>query len=74
MNDELVKKLLNTKNEDEFMEILMSQDIEYDIHRDLWDDKVVKHFMNLFSLSKEEFEKQFISSPPIDDFNDEEYN
>lgn len=74
MSKELVKKLLNTKNEDEFIDILMSQDIEYDIYRELWDDEVIKHFMKLFNLSIEEFEKQFLTSPPIDDFDDEEYN
>ncbi len=72
MNKELVNKLLNTNNEDEFIEILMSQDIEYDIHRELWDDEVIKHFMKLFNLSKEEFEKQFITNPPVDYFDDEE--
>lgn len=70
MNKELVKKLLNTKNKEEFLEILTSQDEEYELHKELWDKKVIQHFLELFDMTKEDFDKQFIQYPPIDDFDD----
>ena len=70
MNKELVKKLLNTKNKEEFLEILTSQDEEYELHKELWDKKVIQRFLELFDMTKEDFDKQFIQYPPIDDFDD----
>lgn len=70
MNEKLVKKLLNTKTEDEFLKILTSQDEGYELHKELWDKRVIKHFLKLFNMTKEEFDKQFIQYPPIDDFDD----
>ena len=70
MNKELVKKLLNTKNKEEFLEILTSQDEEYELHKELWDKKVIQHFLELFDMTKEDFDKQCIQYPPIDDFDD----
>ena len=69
MNEKLVKKLLNTKTEDEFLEILTSQDEGYELHKELWDKRVIKRFLKLFNMTKEEFDKQFIQYPPIDDFD-----
>ena len=70
MNKELVKKLLNTKNKEDFLKILTSQDEEYELHQDLWDKKVIQHFLKLFDMTKKDFDKQFIQYPPIDDFDD----
>ena len=70
MNKELVKKILNTKNKEDFLKILTSQDEEYELHQDLWDKKVIQHFFLLFDMTKEDFDKQFIQYPPIDDFDD----
>lgn len=70
MNKELIKKLLNTKTKEDFLEILISQDEEYELHKDLWDEKVIQHFLKLFDMTKEDFDKQFIQYPPIDDFDD----
>lgn len=70
MSEKLVKKLLNTKTEDEFLEILASQDEGYELHKELWDKRVIKHFLKLFNMTKEEFDQQFIQYPPIDDFDD----
>lgn len=70
MNKELIKKLLNTKTKEDFLEILNSQDEEYELHKDLWDEKVIQHFLKLFDMTKEDFDKQFIQYPPIDDFDD----
>lgn len=72
MNKELVKKLLNAKTEDEFLEILTSQDQEYELHKELWDKEVIKHFLKLFNMTKDDFDKQFIDIPPIDDFDSTE--
>lgn len=69
MNKELVEKLLNTKTEEEFLEVLILQDEEYEFHKELWDKKVIKHFLKLSNMSKDEFDKQFIQYPPIDDFD-----
>ena len=69
MNKELIEKLLNTKTEDEFLKILTSQDEEYELHQELWNKEVIKHFLKLFNMSEKEFEKQFIKYPPIDDFD-----
>ena len=73
MNKKLVEKLLNTKNEDDFFKLLMSQNIEYDIHKELWDERVIEHFMRLLNLTREEFEQSFLNNPPIDDFDDFDY-
>lgn len=70
MNKELIKKLLNTKTKEDFLEILISQDEEYELHKDLWNEKVIQHFLKLFDMTKEDFDKQFIQYPPIDDFDD----
>lgn len=70
MNKELIKKLLNTKTKENFLEILIAQDEEYELHKDLWDEKVIQHFLKLFDITKEDFNKQFIQYPPIDDFDD----
>lgn len=70
MSEKLVKKLLNTKTEDEFLEILAQQDEEYELHKELWDKRITKHFLKLFNITKEDFDKQFVQYPPIDDFDD----
>lgn len=70
MNKELVKKLLNTQTQDEFLNILTSQNEEYELHKELWDKKVMQHFLKLFNVTESEFHKQFIQYPPIDDFDD----
>lgn len=70
MNEKLVKKLLNTKNEDDFCKVLISQKVEYDMHRELWDERVIEHFMKIFNVTREEFEHSFYDNPPIDDFDD----
>ena len=70
MNEELVEKLLNTKNEDDFCKVLISQKVEYDMHRELWDERVIEHFIKIFNVTREEFEKKFFDNPPIDDFDD----
>lgn len=69
MNKELVNKLLDTKTKEEFLEILTSQDEEYELHKELWEEKVIQHFLKLFDMTKDEFDKQFIQYPPIDDFD-----
>ena len=69
MNKELVEKLLKTKTKEDFLEILTSQDEEYELHKNLWDKKVIQHFLKLFDMTKEDFDKQFIQYPPTDDFD-----
>ena len=69
MNKELVNKLLDTKTKEEFLEILTSQDEEYELHKELWEEKVIQHFLKLFDMTKDDFDKQFIQYPPIDDFD-----
>lgn len=54
MNSELIKKLLDTKTEKEFFEMLDNDETlneEQDENIDLWDKRVVKHCMKLTGLS-----------------------
>lgn len=69
MPNELVEKLLKTTNRDNFLAILTEQEEDYEFNRELWDERVVNHFLKIFNITKEEFEKQFIKIPPIDDFD-----
>ena len=70
MSNELVEKLLETTNEDNFLAILAEQEEDYEFNRELWDERVIDHFLKIFGITKEEFEKQFIKMPPIDDFDE----
>lgn len=70
MNKKIIEKLLKTETKEEFLKILTSQDEEYELHKELWDKEVINHFLKLFNMTKEEFNKQFIQYPPIDDFDD----
>ena len=74
MNKKLIEQLLNTKSQDDFLKILFYQDDEnnYFTDRDLWVDEVIDHFIKLFNITREEFEKSFFKNPPIDDFDDED--
>lgn len=69
MNEKLIKELLETKTEDDFLSVLMSQDEEYELHKDLWDEEVINNFFKLSNITKSEFDKQFPEVPPIDDFD-----
>ncbi len=70
MNKKIIEKLLKTETKEEFLKILTSQDEEYELHKELWDKEVINHFLKLFNMTKEEFNKQFIQYPPIDDCDD----
>ena len=72
MTEELINKLLNTKTEDEFMEIITKEKENYFTERKLWDDKVIKHALKLFDLTIEQFEWGFTKELSKDDFNEEE--
>lgn len=69
MNKKLIEELLKTKTEDDFLSVLISQDEEYVLRKDLWDEEVITHFLKLFNIPKSEFDKQFPDVPPIDDFD-----
>lgn len=69
MSEKVIKELLKTKTGDDFLSVLISQDEEYVLHKDLWDEEVITHFLKLFNIPKSEFDKQFPDIPPIDDFD-----
>ena len=71
MNEKLVKKLLGTKVEDEFLKILFNEKIEFDLHRELWDERAIEHLLSISNLTRQEFEQSFYQEPPIDDFDEE---
>lgn len=67
MTEESIKKLLETKTETEFFEvleddtgILLKEAIDYDVieNVDLWDKEVVKHCLNLTGMTYEELKKE----------------
>lgn len=70
MSEELINEFLNAKTEDEFTKVFISQEIEYDMHKELWDERVIEHYMKIFNVTREEFENKFFDVPPIDDFDD----
>ena len=71
MNEKLVKKLLGTKVDDEFLKILFNEKIEFDLHRELWDERVIEHLLSISNLTRQEFEQSFYQEPPVDDFDEE---
>ena len=62
MNEDMVKRLLNTKNRDEVIDILKENN---KLLRDfsLWDERVIKHVMEMDNLTYDEL-KELVS--PID--------
>lgn len=47
MNEEIVAEFLNAKTEDEFVKVFISQKVEYDMHKELWDERVIEHYMKI---------------------------
>ncbi len=70
MKKEDLKKLLNTKTEDEYMEIILSQKEDYEHDRELWTEEMVEHLLSISDYTKEDFEWSFTKTLPIDDFDD----
>ncbi len=73
MNKELIEQLLKTKKLIDFIIILMNQ--ERKLERDLWDKKVIEHFLTLSGMSLEEFNKGYGVIGKgffIDDFTEDE--
>ena len=71
MDKELIEQLLNPQNQEDFLKVVLSTNSEFTIHRKMWAEEVVDHFINLFNITREEFEKSFFRVTPIDDFDDE---
>lgn len=70
MSDYLIKKLLNTRTEDEFMDILLLDGKDYENNRSLWDERVIRHLLSISDITEEEFEWNFKRTFPIDDFDE----
>lgn len=67
MNEELVKKLLDTKTTEEFDDILYNEKKDYDHDITLWDNnEVIEHCLELFDLTYEQFKWGFNPTPPKD--------
>ncbi len=75
MSEELIERLLKTKTLSEFMTEILKEETWYMVKRDLWDDKVIEHFLKLSGMTLEEFNNGYNVIGKngffIDDFNEE---
>lgn len=76
MNKDLINRLLKTKTLMEFMIELLKENTPYMNERDSWDNKVVDHFLELSTMTLEEFKNGCSvmgrNGVFIDDFDEED--
>lgn len=57
MNEEMVKRLLETKNKDEIIDILEEKEKLLE-NLDLWDGRVINHVLKITNMTYEELKEE----------------
>lgn len=72
ISKELKEKFMQTKSAEELDTLIYDYQMEYLFKRNSWDDDMITHYINLFKISKKDFEEEDIffdddhGDPPID--------